>query len=183
MSSAEKVLKEIEGQVDKYPIIIGAERGPILDEVVRKYRPKRVLEIGTLVGYSAIRMGRLLPPGGRITCVEVNGSIASVARGFIKEAELDGVIEVKVGRAQDIIPRLDGPFDMVFLDAEKTEYLEYLRLVEGKLSVGGVVLADNVRSHASELRNYLQYVRKSDRYKSTYVESETDGLELSVKLA
>ena len=183
MSAAEEVLREIESQVDKYPIIIGAERGPLLDGAVREHKPKRVLEIGTLVGYSAIRMGRLLPPGGRITCVEVNKKIAEVAVRFIEKAGLQKVIEVKLGRAQEVIPSLKGPFDMVFLDAEKTEYLEYLHMVEGKLRVGGVVVADNVRSHANELRSYLAYVRRSGKYKSAYVESETDGLEVSVKLA
>ncbi|HXW36516.1 MAG TPA: class I SAM-dependent methyltransferase [Nitrososphaerales archaeon] len=181
MNRAEKVLKEIESQVDKYPIIIGPERGIILDEVVLEHGPLNVLEVGTLVGYSAIRMGRLLSPRGRIICVEVDPKIAKVAAQFISKAGLEDRISIRVGPAQSVIPRLKGPFDLVFLDAEKSEYLEYLHLVEGKMKPGGVVVADNIRSHPKELRNYLDYVRKSGRYSSTNKESMSDSVEVSVR--
>src|ERR1700729_589863 len=130
MSQAEMVLREIEADSAKHPlIIIGPQRGKILDELVLNYKPKTILEVGTLVGYSAIRMGRLLPQGGRLTCVEKDASIAAVARNNIAKAGLGDVIDVKVGDARDVIPTLPGPYQMVFLDAEKTEYLSYLRLV------------------------------------------------------
>jgi catechol O-methyltransferase len=169
-------------------IIIGPKRGQILDDAVKKYKPMSILEVGTLVGYSAIRMGRLLPPGGKATCVEKDKDIATVAKANIARAGLDGIIKVLVGEAQRLIPTLPGPFQMVFLDAEKNEYMTYLRLVETKLKKGSVVVADNVKSAANEMQDYLDYVRKSHRYSSTYYESENafypegDAVEVSVKL-
>jgi predicted O-methyltransferase YrrM len=189
MSHAESVLREIEAESEKQPmIIIGPQRGKILDEMVLKYKPKKVLEIGTLVGYSAIRMGRLLPKGAKMTCVEKDAVIAAVARGNIAKAGLDDVIEVKVGDAREVIPTLPGLYDMVFIDAEKVEYLSYLRLVEEKLPKGGVVIADNVKRFATEVQDYLAYVRTSGRYTSRYLESASafdpsgDAVEVSVRL-
>lgn len=131
-------------------------------------------------------MGRLLPRGGKVTCVEANPKIAEVAKRNIARAGLEKVIEVRVGEAQKVIPTLSGPFDMVFIDAEKEEYLEYLKLVEGKLKKGGVVVADNVKDHAKRMGDYLEYVRDSGKYSSTYREPEgrrdLDAVEISVKL-
>jgi len=168
-------------------IIIGPVRGKVLDQAILKYKPRNVVEIGTLVGYSAIRMGRLMD-SGRMTCLEVDSKIAEVARKNISRAGLDGTIEVRVGDARKLLPELKGHFDMVFLDAEKDQYLDYLKLAEPKMKTGGVVLADNVKRFASEMQDYLDYVRNSGAYASTYVESESsfdpagDAVEISVKL-
>jgi predicted O-methyltransferase YrrM len=188
MDRAEKVLHKIEQKSRKNPlIIIGPKRGKILDDAILRYKPKTVIEIGTLVGYSAIRMGRLLGPG-KITCLEIDEEIAEVARRNISEAGLEDVIEVKVGDARTLIPKQKGTFDMVFIDAEKEQYLSYLKLAEPKIKKGGVVLADNVKRFASEMQDYLGYVRNSGRYRSTYIESESsfdpdgDAVEVSIKL-
>ena len=189
MDRAEKVLHEIEEQSRKNPlIIIGPKRGTILDDAIIKYKPKVVIEIGTLVGYSAIRMGRLLIGKGKITCLEVDEEMARVARGNISKAGLEDVIEVKVGDARALLPKLEGIFDMVFIDAEKEQYFAYLKLAEPRIRKGGVVLADNVKRFASDMQDYLAYVRDSSRYKSTYLESESsfdpdgDAVEISIKL-
>lgn len=188
MDRAEKVLHEIEEQSKKNPlIIIGPKRGMILDDAILKYKPNRVIEIGTLVGYSAIRMGRQIGTG-KITCLEVDEEMAGVARGNISKAGLEDVIEVRVGDARTLLPKLEGIFDMVFIDAEKEQYLAYLKLAEPKIKKGGVVLADNVKRFASDMQDYLAYVRDSGRYKSTYLESESsfdpdgDAVEISIKL-
>jgi predicted O-methyltransferase YrrM len=188
MDRAEKVLREIEEQSKKNPlIIIGPKRGTILDDAILKYKPKTVIEIGTLVGYSAIRMGRLIGPG-KITCLEVDEKMARVARGNISKAGLKDVIEVKVGDARELLPKLKGTFDMVFIDAEKEQYFAYLKLAEPKIKKGGVVLADNVKRFASEMQDYLGYVRNSGKYKSTYLESvssfdpDGDAVEISIRL-
>jgi predicted O-methyltransferase YrrM len=169
--------------------IIGPGRGVILDEVVMEYSPATILEVGTLVGYSAIRMGRHIKPGGKLTCVEINEDIAKVARSNIQKAGLSDRIEVRVGDAKKVLVSLAGRFDMVFLDAAKDEYLSYLRLIEPRLHKGSVVLADNVKSHAVELADYLRYVRASGKYRSTYREApsnygtdEGDAVEISVTL-
>jgi predicted O-methyltransferase YrrM len=173
--------------------IIGPTRGAILDETVQEYRPARILEVGTLVGYSAIRMGRHLKEGQKITCIEVREDMAATARSNIKKAGLADRIEVLVGDAKNVLPTLKGSFDMVFLDAAKDEYLSYLKSCERLLHAGSVVVADNVKSHSEEVAEYLNYVRNSGKFRSTCREassnyrygagrSEADAVEISVKL-
>ena len=188
------VLKSIEAEAPKsrWPII-GPVRGTILDELVERYRPSSILEVGTLVGYSAIRMGRHLSIGQKITCVEMNKEMASVARSNIEKAGLSDRISVIVGDANKVLPSLKGSFDMVYLDAVKDEYLDYLKAVERLLHKGSVVVADNVKSHPTEVADYLDYVRNSGKFKSEYRESpnnykygtgryEADAVEVSVRL-
>jgi predicted O-methyltransferase YrrM len=189
----EEVLESIEkvapGQ--GWPII-GPERGAILDELVLEHKPSTILEVGTLVGYSAIRMGRHLKKGQKITCVELRDDMGRTARSNFDKAGLSDRIEVIVGDAKKVLPSVKGKFDMVFLDAEKVEYLTYLKSVERTLHKGSVVVADNVRSHAAEVADYLEYVRNSGRYESSYKDypigynvataNQGDAVEVSVKL-
>ncbi len=189
----EEVLESIEKVAPRqgWPII-GPERGEILDEVVVKHKPSTILEVGTLVGYSAIRMGRHLKKGQKITCVEVNENIARTARSNFDKAGLSEHIEVLVGDAKKVLLTLKGSFDLVFLDAEKVEYLTYLKSIERLLHKGSVVVADNVRSHAAEVADYLEYVRDSGKYKSDYrdfpigyniaTRNQGDAVEISVRL-
>ncbi len=186
----EEVMKSIEEAAPRRGLpIIGPKRGLFLDEVVKEYGPKTILEVGTLVGYSAIRMGRLLKKGGHITCVEVNEDMAQVARSNVEKAGLADRVEVIVGDAKNVLPTIEGDFDMVFLDAAKSEYITYLRSCERLLHPGSVVVADNVKSFAEEVSDYLEYVRNSGRYRSTYKEAppnyastEGDAVEISVRL-
>lgn len=186
----EEVLESIEKMALKmgWPII-GPKRGQLLDEVVERYRPSTILEVGTNVGYSAIRMGRHLKRGQKLTCVEIREDIAQAAKSNIVKAGLSDRIEILVGDASEVLLTLKGGFDMVFLDAVKEDYLAYLRSVEHLLHKGSVVVADNVKSHPSELEPYLEYVRGSGAYKSTYREAppnwgtdEGDAVEISVRL-
>jgi len=89
---------------------------------------------------------------------------------------------VITGDAIQVIPKLKGIFDFAFIDAEKTEYLDYLRLAEDKLRKGTVIVADNAGIFAKQMRDYLDYVRASGNYSSKYVQVGVDGLEISVKL-
>ncbi|MDV3293656.1 MAG: O-methyltransferase [Nitrososphaerales archaeon] len=185
----DEVLRSIEAIAPSQGLpIIGPVRGALLDEVVMKEKPKRILEVGTLVGYSAIRMGRLLPRGGRITCVEMDERIAKVAASNIQKAGLEDRIEILLGDAKRVIPTLKGELDLVFIDAEKSEYLTYLKGCERLLHKGSIVVADNVKAFAEKVADYLDYVRNSGSYTSTYRESSldigtsvTDAVEISVK--
>jgi predicted O-methyltransferase YrrM len=186
----EEVLESIEKATLRQRLpIIGPTRGPLLDEIVERHRPSTILEVGTLVGYSAIRMGRHLRRGQRIQCVELREDMAKVARSNVEKAGLSDRIEITVGDAKKVLPALEGRFDMVFLDAVKGDYLTYLKSVERLLHSGSVVVADNVKSHAEEVRPYLEYVRKSGRYTSEYREAPSsygagteDAVEISVML-
>jgi predicted O-methyltransferase YrrM len=182
-SKTDEVLKEIEGSAyRRYLPIIGPRRGRVLIEAVRKHKPKRILEVGTLVGYSSILMGRELDEGAEIITIEYDRDEAEQARANIARAELPCKIEVLVGDALEVIPTLEGSFDMVFLDAAKHQYLGYLQLVENRLRSGGVVVADNVGFMSSSMRGYLDYVRDSGKYESEFHRSNGDGIEISVKL-
>ena len=153
-----------------------------------EHKPSTILEVGTLVGYSAIRMGKYLKKGQKITCVDVSEGMARVARSNIDRAGMGRIIEVVVGDAREVLPKLGGPLDMAFFDAVKEDYLDYLKAIEWRLHSGSVVVADNVKSHAEEVGAYLDYVRNSGKYSSTYRESppnygsgEGDAVEISVK--
>jgi predicted O-methyltransferase YrrM len=183
---------EIEATTKGLPII-GPIRGVFLDEVIREHHPTKILEVGALVGYSAIRMARLLEKGGHITCVELSPDFAKVAMFNIEKAGLADTVDVLVGDAKSVLHKLVGSLDMVFLDAVKGEYLGYLKSCERLLHPGSVVVADNVKSHAEEVADYLDYVRSSGKFRSTYREadsnyrhgariSEPDAVEISVML-
>src|SRR2546425_359181 len=148
-----------------------------------------ILEIGTLIGYSAIRIARLLPRGGRLICIEKDAHHAEMARMNLERAGLSERVEIIVDDAKRAIPRLHGTFDVVFIDAEKSEYYTYLKLVEPRLHRGSVVVADNAGVFAREMKEFLSYVRQSGKYESRYHEftmefdpNTKDGVEVSTKL-
>jgi caffeoyl-CoA O-methyltransferase len=140
------------------------------------------LEVGTLIGYSAILIGKELESKARLITVEIQADEAEMARENIRRARVPATIDVIVGDAVEVIPKLTGKFDMVFIDADKTEYLEYLRLVEDKLHRGSVIVADNAGTLANEMKDYLDHVRSSGNFRSKYLPAGEDGLEVSVKL-
>jgi predicted O-methyltransferase YrrM len=100
----------------------------------------------------------------------------------MKRAEILPNVKVVVGDAKEVIPKLRDNSDLVFIDAEKSEYIDYLRLVEDKLHEGSVIVADNAGIFANQMKDYLDYVGSSGRYKSKYIPVGGDGLEISTKL-
>jgi predicted O-methyltransferase YrrM len=183
LSEAEVVLSEIEVLSQKsFLPIIGPEKGTVLVDAICHHKPKRLLEVGTLIGYSAIMMGKELPADAELITIEIHGDEAYVAERNIQRARIAAKIQVLVGDAKKVIPKLSGKFDLVFLDAEKIEYIEYLRLVEDKLNPEAVVIADNAGIFAEQMHEYLEYVRSSGKYRSRYFGFGSDGVEVSVKL-
>ena len=187
---AETVLREIEA-IGKRSFIpsIGPVKGKILAEIVRKVRPKRILEVGALYGYSAVLMAKNSPPKAEIISVEKNPEHVRMAIENIKRANMEGRIRVIQGDGVTELKRLSGSFDLVFLDAEKTEYLAYLKAIEKNLHKGSVIVADNVGIFKDQMEDYLEYVRKKGPYKSRTVEtllefsdSTKDAMEISEKL-
>jgi caffeoyl-CoA O-methyltransferase len=177
------VLREIEELSKRMFLpIIGPIKGKHLVDTTRRFNVKNVLEVGTLIGYSAILMASNLPPEGKVVTIEMNRKSARLAKENISKAGLAGKIDLHIGNALTVIPRVNGRFDMVFLDGTKDEYLEYLKLCEDKLERGGVVFADNVKMAVHYMRDYLDYVRNSGGYKSEYVDVGFDGVEISTKL-
>jgi len=178
----QKIIKEIEVQAEKENLpIIGPEKGKVLAEMVGKYKPRRILEIGTLVGYSAILMAENLSEGEEIITLEVSRLSFEMAKENIQKAGLENKIKIIFGSALKIIPELDGKFNFVFIDAEKKEYLKYLKAIEPKLSTRAVVVADNVGKFNEKMQDYLDYVRNGGKFKSHTVDFGYDAMEVSEK--
>jgi predicted O-methyltransferase YrrM len=131
------------------PIQVSPPQGRLLQILVRVSDARTVLEFGTLGGYSAILIARALPPGGRLVTLEANADYAEVARGSIERAGLgDDVVELRVGPALETLPQLEaegaGPFDLVFIDADKVNTPSYFAWALDHCRPGSLIVADNV---------------------------------------
>jgi predicted O-methyltransferase YrrM len=189
------VLRSLEELAQKeFVPSIGPIKGRIITDIIRKYKAKNILEIGTLYGYSAILMAAaVLPSDGKVVTIELDKSIADIARKNIAAAELSDSVDVRAGNALQVISKLDFEFDLLFLDAAKNEYLKYLKLAEKKKSLkeGAIIVADNVEVSKNDMQDYLQYVRNSSGiYKSYTIETTLeftpdikDAIEVSIKVA
>jgi predicted O-methyltransferase YrrM len=190
LDPADTVLKEIEA-IEKRSFIpsIGPIKGKILAEIVKQTRPKRILEVGALYGYSAILMAKNSPSRVEIVSVEKSPEHVRIATKNIKRANMEDKIKMVEGDGTTELRNLTGSFDLIFLDAEKTEYLAYLKAVEKNLHKGSVIVADNVGIFKDQMQDYLEYVRSKGPYKSRTVETllefsdnTEDAMEISEKL-
>lgn len=125
-------------------IDVSPAQGRMLHLFVRLTGARRVLEIGTLGGYSAIELARALPEGGRLVTLEVDPHHAATAQANIARAGLGDRVEVRVGPAADTLPILDGPFDLIFIDADKPSNVAYLREALRLSRPGTTIIVDNV---------------------------------------
>jgi caffeoyl-CoA O-methyltransferase len=125
-------------------MLSGHLQGRLLAMITRIVNPRLVLEIGTYTGYSAICMAEGLRAGGKVITIDKNEEIESRIRSNFASAGVAELIDLRIGKAQDIIPTLEGPFDLVFIDADKERYCLYYDLVIDKINSGGIILADNV---------------------------------------
>ena len=139
------LLAEMEAlaRLERIPIVEW-ETGRLLATLVAALRPRRVLEIGTAIGYSTLHMARELDPGARIVTLERDSRRIVQARAFWDRAGVADRIELVEGDAIESIARLDGPFELVFLDASKTEIDDYLALLAGKLAPHALLVVDNL---------------------------------------
>jgi predicted O-methyltransferase YrrM len=125
-------------------MVSGHIQGKFLELISLMIRPENILEIGTFTGYSAICLSKGLKAGGKLITIELNDELTSFAHSFFTRAGADTKITQLTGRAQDIIPGLDLMFDLVFIDGDKREYVEYYKLIIDKVKPGGFILVDNV---------------------------------------
>ncbi len=130
---------------EEAPMQVNAEVGQLLHVLARAVGAKRILEVGTLFGYSTIWLARALAPGGRLVTLEADAGRAAEAREWIRRAGAGDIVEIRVGPALDTLPKLSGPepFDLAFLDAAKQEYPAYLDWALRLVRRGGIVAADN----------------------------------------
>ena len=183
MDDSELVLREIENLSEtSFLPIIGRRKGSILTRLIHDKKPTKILEVGTLIGYSAILMARELNEDSQIITIEIDADEANMARENIKRAKVPAKVEVITGDALEVIPNLEGIFDLVFIDAAKEQYIDYLRLAEPKIKSGTVIVADNAGMFANLMADYLKYVRESGKYTSRFIPVGGDGLEISIKI-
>jgi predicted O-methyltransferase YrrM len=125
-------------------MLSGFYQGRLLSMFSKMIRPMGVLEIGTYLGYSTICLAEGLADGGRVVSLDVNEETNAVAQSFIDKTEYADRIQLRLGEAAFVMPHLQGPFDLVFIDADKPNYSNYYNLVFDKLRPGGFIIADNV---------------------------------------
>jgi caffeoyl-CoA O-methyltransferase len=124
--------------------IADAEVAQLMRALVRMKRPRRVLEVGTNIGYSVIVLGRECSSEAVVETIEIDHNTLTTAKRFVAEAALPCRVVFHEGAALDVLPRLTGPFDFVFIDCVKTEYEDYLDALLPKLEAGAVIVCDNL---------------------------------------
>jgi len=130
------------------PISVSANQGKFLQVLAKSCNARKILEIGTLVGYSTIWMARALPKNGKLISLEYEPLHARVAKKNIERAGLSAIVDIRIGKAIDLLPQLEakqeGPFDMIFIDADKPPYTEYFQWALKLSRPGTLIVADNV---------------------------------------
>jgi caffeoyl-CoA O-methyltransferase len=173
-------------------MLSGFYQGRLLSMFSRMIRPLSVLEIGTYLGYSTICLAEGLAPGGRVVSLDVNEETNAVAQSFIDKTQYADRIQLRLGEAVFVMPHLQGPFDLVFIDADKPNYSNYYNLVFDKVRPGGFIIADNVLwsgkvldpgddENARCLHEFNQMVLADDRVSNVLVPVR-DGLMVVCKI-
>ena len=179
--TAQRMLRLMDRAVTEWTLpVIGREKGRVLRRLLLKHRPRRAIEVGSLFGYSAILVAGHLPPGGRLICVEQNPYLARFVKLNAETAGLGKRVKVVVGDALRVLPLLRGPVDFLLIDANKEDYLDYLRAVESRLVKGALVVADNTGIYRRDVKPYLDHVRTDPRYQSREHDFGFDCMEVSV---
>jgi predicted O-methyltransferase YrrM len=142
-----KITRETHVQLTQSHMLSGNVQGRFLAMISRLVAPRRILEIGTFTGYSAICLAEGLVKGGTLDTIDHDDELTDRAAGYFREAGLSETIIQHTGEALDILPRLEGPYELVFLDADKVNYEKYFDLVIDRVPSGGVILVDNVMFH------------------------------------
>ncbi len=150
-------------------MISGHYQGKFLEMISFMIKPRQILEIGTFTGYSAICMARGLAAKGCLHTIDINDEIKEFALKYIRKSGMEDRIILHTGNALDIIPSLSGPFDLVFIDGEKSEYSQYYNLALPKVKKGGFIIVDNVfwddKVYKPEFREdeYTRYIMEFNR--------------------
>ena len=173
-------------------MLSGPLQGKVLELLSIIIRPKRILEVGTFMGYSALCLAKGLQTGGILHTLELRNEDADIAQNyFTKSSQCDQII-LHRGNALEIIPTLDEKWDLVFIDADKTNYINYYELALPRLNKGGVILADNVLFHGEVLNEKIsgknaiainafnEHVAKDERVQQVII-TLRDGLMMILK--
>jgi caffeoyl-CoA O-methyltransferase len=180
----QEILQHLEKMraTEKGMMNVAPAEGEYLSQLVQKLKAKRVLEIGTSNGYSGIWFALgLRTTGGKLLTLDVDQGRRSLALKNFRATGMDDIIESRLGDALKILPTLQGPFDLVFIDAWKPDYKKYLDLALPLVRSGGVIAAHNVVSHADEVQDFLAEIRTNRQLKTEMVRVGPAGLSISYK--
>jgi predicted O-methyltransferase YrrM len=156
--------------------------GEFLHDLVVERGYRRGLEIGTSNGYSAVWIALgLRKTGGRLITLEIDARRADLAAENFKRLGLLPYVELRRGDALKLIPTIEGPFDFVFIDAWKEDYLKYFQLVFPKVTSGGAILAHNVLSHAPELKAFVEMLQNHPQLETHIERRSFAGISVSIK--
>jgi predicted O-methyltransferase YrrM len=163
---------------------VTAGEGAFLREQVIKVKAKRALEIGTSNGYSStwIALG-CRQTGGHLTTVEIDDAKVKLATENFRAAGVDSLITLVHGDALREVPRLQGPFEFVFIDAWKQDYVKYLAMVLPMVPPGGVIMAHNTTDSRSQMMDFIERIQTDPQLKTTFVDAGPGGFSVSVKQA
>ncbi len=181
-----------------FPIHIGAEEGKLLQLLIRMNQIKTIVEIGTLAGYSTVWMARALPENGHIYTINKDKLHIETAKETFSTCEVKDRITMLEGTAQTMLPTLEihAPFDMIFIDADKISYPEYLDWAEKNIRVGGLIVADNTLLGGAvtlasppdniapttwrNMRQFNERLAEENRYTSVMIATQ-EGLTIAIK--
>jgi predicted O-methyltransferase YrrM len=167
---------------DSEQLAVSEEDGRFLRVMIAATGAKRVLEVGGAYGYSAIWIGLgLRETGGHLTSIEFDPARAKVAAANVRNAGVADIVTVVAGDAFAEVPKLAGPFDLVFVDAWKRDYKRFLDLLLPRLSPRGLFLAHNVVNKESEMRDFLAAIKNDPRLLTTIVAPSGEGISVSYK--
>jgi len=177
----QRLLQQIKS-ADIGQLAVSEEDGRFLRVMIASSGAKRVLEIGGAYGYSAIWMGLgLRETGGRLTTIEFDQARAKVAAAHVRTAGLADIVTVVSGDAFSEIPKLEGTFDFVFVDAWKRDYKRFLDLMLPRITPRGLFLAHNVVNKQNEMRDFLAAIKNDPRLLTAIVAPSGEGISVSYK--
>ena len=180
MEDYQPILKRLEKTAKQYTNI-APENGQFLSILIRSIHAQNVLEVGTSNGYSTIWLAAALKEtGGKLITLEFDPKRAAEAQAHLKEVNLHDIVEIRVGNALDEIPQCSATVDLVFLDAEKSEYRRYLELALPNVRAGGLIVADDTVTMRNEMLDYVEFVFNTSLLNSVDIPLD-DGIILSYK--
>ena len=147
-----------------YPkMISGHLQGRLLSMFSNMIQPRRILELGTFTGYSAICLAEGLAPDGKIITIDKNQELQDIIEHYLSEAKIGHQVEFILGDAMKVVPKLKGNFDLVYLDADKSNYCKYYDLIIDRVETGGYIVADNVLWYGKVLSDELDKLDRETR--------------------
>ena len=184
----ERLAEETRAKTTAPQMMVGRIEGRFLATLVAQQKARRILEIGTFTGYSAISMASALPPEGRLITCDLNAETSEIARRYMDESGHGDKIDIRLGPALETLEELDGPFDIVFIDADKPNYRNYDEAALPLLADDGLLIADNVLwsgrvveeggdESTQAIKEFNEHVRADERVTSVML-TVRDGMTL-----